>query len=122
MRRNSPLVASMVLLVAVALPVRGQVICQQITDTSSGDSAGPSLSGGAIAFKADADPLGTNGDGTREIFPWDGMVLAQITDSTLNVEGFGPASLSGGSIAFPFRGDPLGTIRTATRRSSSGMG
>src|SRR6185503_8492000 len=83
-RFGRPLVAVFSFLVAVAA-VRAQETCRvtQITNATSGSSLDPSIdaAGTRIAFSSNTDPLGSNGDGSYEIFLWDAATgFTQITN------------------------------------------
>ena len=83
----------------------------QITNATSGNSAFPSINaaGNRIAFDSDADLVGSNGDGNREIFLWDFSTgFTQVTNTTGGKNSFFPRLNAGGNrIAFHSDANPL---------------
>jgi hypothetical protein len=74
----------------------------QITATSGAPNAAPSVSadGDIVAFLSQADLTGGNGDGSMEIFAWNGSSFEQLTDGTaLDSQWAARVDASGGFIA-----------------------
>ncbi len=85
----------------------------QITDTTSSYSNhSPAISadGTRIAFTSDADFLGTNADGSDELYLYDGVAasFAQITDAEVSSTSTA-LSADGTRIVFASDADPFGT-------------
>ncbi|HEX3127036.1 MAG TPA: IPTL-CTERM sorting domain-containing protein [Thermoanaerobaculia bacterium] len=76
----------------------------QITNTASGDNRLASIdaTGNRIAFASSSDLVGSNGDGSFEIFLWDSSAgLIQITNTTAGRLSFSPSiNAAGNRIAF----------------------
>ena len=83
----------------------------QITGTASGSSVNPAIdaAGSRITFESNANPLGSNGDGTVEIFLWDSSSgLTQITNSVVGDSRSSSINAAGNRIAFVSNADLVG--------------
>ena len=85
----------------------------QVTSLA-GSAAGPSLTGDGqrVVFSSAADPLGSNGDGSEEIFAIgiDGTGLVQLTSGPADTASAHPSvSTDGAVVVFDSDADPLGT-------------
>lgn len=92
----------------------------QVTTLPSGTPSAPSIAADrlTIVFASNADPLGTNADGSDEIFlvQADGSGLTQVTGLAADVAAGNPAISDGGSvIVFDSDADPFATNLDASR-------
>jgi Tol biopolymer transport system component len=84
----------------------------QITSIDSPSILSPRINGAGtrIAFPADVDPLGSNGDGSVEIFLWDASTgLTQVTNTTSGISYVPAINAIGNRIAFSSNANPLGS-------------
>ncbi|RMG42578.1 MAG: hypothetical protein D6718_13730 [Acidobacteria bacterium] len=92
-----------------------------VTAFGGGTVAGPSIAGDdtTVAFSSTADPLGTNADGSEEIFVirTDGTGLRQLTDGPAGTNSARPAIARGGSlIVFDSDADLVGSNPQGARQ------
>lgn len=84
----------------------------QITNTIAGSNLTPSINaaGNRIAFASNSNPLGSNADGSFEIFLWDSSTgLTQITSAPAGRDSFAPSiNAVGDRIAFNSNADFVG--------------
>ena len=96
-----------------AVPAEEPCSITQITDTPEGNSFGPSLNGGSVAFVSGADHTGENPDGNFQIFLFDGTSIIQVTHADRSSDS---ASLDGGAMAFRSTADHTGENPPPPRR------
>jgi Tol biopolymer transport system component len=84
----------------------------QITNTTSDGNSNPTINatGDRIAFESDTNPLGSNGDGNREIFLWDAATgLTQITNTTGGLSRVPSINAAGNRVTFASTANILGS-------------